>query len=97
MVEVGLEVLAHSVREMGQAVLRPYRTCFSKHQFASRQRLGILCLMRYEDWTFGEPVARLTEHRELRQTSGLSCKLLFRSSSTNQGYTAGFMAREHSQ
>ena len=54
----------------------------------ARQRLRILCLMRCDDWIFREAVARLAEHRELRQTSGLSCKLLFRTPSTSQRYTA---------
>src|SRR5712691_4792524 len=94
MAEVGLEALAHTAREMGQAMLRPYRTRFSKHKFASRQRLGLLCLMRCEDRTFREAVARLAEHRELRQTPGLSRKLLFRTHSTSQRYAAEFVARE---
>jgi len=29
--------------------------------------LGVLCLMRYEDWTFRETEVRLREHRELRR------------------------------
>jgi transposase len=33
--------------------------------------LAILCLMRYEDWTFREAEVRLQEHRELRQILGL--------------------------
>ena len=33
--------------------------------------LAILCLMRYEDWTFREAEVRLGEHRELRQVLGL--------------------------
>ncbi len=35
------------------------------------QLLAILCLMRYEDWTFREAEVRLSEHRELRQVLGL--------------------------
>jgi hypothetical protein len=31
----------------------------------------MLCLMRYEDWTFREAEVRLGEHRELRQVWGL--------------------------
>jgi hypothetical protein len=34
--------------------------------------LAILCVMRYEDWTFREAEVRLGEHRELRQAWGLS-------------------------
>lgn len=52
-------------------MLPPYRTSFSKHQFTQPQLLGILCLMRYEDWTFREAKVRLREHRELRQVLGL--------------------------
>ena len=52
-------------------MLPPYRTSFSKHQFTQPQLLGILCLMRYEDWTFREAEVRLREHRELRQVLGL--------------------------
>jgi len=33
--------------------------------------LAILCLMRYEDWTFRESEVRLGEHRESRQAPGL--------------------------
>jgi len=50
----------------------PYRTRFSKHQFTPPQLLAILCLMRYEDWTFREAEVRLGEHRELRQALGLA-------------------------
>jgi hypothetical protein len=34
--------------------------------------LAILCLMRYEDWTFREAEVCLAEHRELRQALGLA-------------------------
>jgi len=54
-----------------KAVLPRYRSRFSKHQFTQPQLLAILCLMRYEDWTFRETEVRLGEHRELRQTLGL--------------------------
>jgi hypothetical protein len=57
--------------EVGRAVLPPYRTRFSKHQFTHLQLLAIRCLMRYEDWSFCEAEVRLGEHRELRQTLGL--------------------------
>jgi len=43
------------------------RSCFSKHQFSQPQLLAILCLMRYEDWTFRETEVRLSEHGELRR------------------------------
>jgi hypothetical protein len=38
--------------QVGQAVLPASRSKFSKHQFTQPQLLAILCLMRYEDWTF---------------------------------------------
>ena len=72
MAEVGLLALARTAWEVGRAVLPPYRTRFSKHQFTQPQLLAILCLMRYEDWTFREAEVRLGEHRELRQALGLS-------------------------
>ena len=72
MAEVGLLAFARTALEVGRAVLPPYRTRFSKHQFAQPQLLVILCLMRYEDWTFREAEVRLGEHRELRQVLGLS-------------------------
>jgi Transposase domain (DUF772) len=77
MAEVGLPAFARTACEVGRAVLPPYRTRFSKHQFAQPQLLGILCLMRYEDWTFREAELRLSEHGELRQTLGLSSVLDF--------------------
>jgi len=71
MAEVGLLTFARTAWEVGRAVLPPYRTPFSKHQFTQPQLLGILCLMRYEDWTFREAEVRLGEHRELREALGL--------------------------
>jgi hypothetical protein len=57
--------------QVSRAVLPRYRTRFSKRQFTQPQLLAILCLMRYEDWTFREAEVRLSEHRELRQVLGL--------------------------
>ena len=71
MAEVGLLAFARTAWEVGRAVLPPYRTRFSKHQFTQPQLLAVLCLMRYEDWTFREAEVRLKEHRELCQTLGL--------------------------
>ncbi len=71
MAEVGLLVFARTALEVGRSVLPPYRTRFSKHQFTQPQLLAVLCLMRYEDWTFREAEVRLQEHRELRQILGL--------------------------
>ena len=71
MAEVGRLAFACTAWAVGRAVLPPYRTPFSKHQFTPPQLLAVLCLMRYEDWTFREAEVRLREHRELRQAVGL--------------------------
>jgi hypothetical protein len=68
MAEVGLLPFARIALQVSKAVLPRYRSRFSKHQFTQPQLLAILCLMRYEDWTFREAEVRLGEHRELRQT-----------------------------
>ena len=64
--EVGLLPFARVALQVATAVLPPYRSRFSKHQFSQPQLLAVLCLMRYEDWTFRETEVRLREHRELR-------------------------------
>ena len=66
MAEVGLLPFAHVALKVATQVLPPYRTRFSKHQFTQPQLLAVLCLMRYEDWTFREAEVRLREHQELR-------------------------------
>jgi len=71
MAEVGLITFARGALRIGQAVLPAYRGNFSKHQFAQPQLLAILCLMRYEDWTFREPEVRVADDRELRAALGL--------------------------
>jgi hypothetical protein len=71
MAEVGLLPFARIALQVSKAVLPRYRSRFSKHQFTQPQLLAILCLLRYEDWTFRETEVRLGEHRELRQTLGL--------------------------
>ena len=68
MAKVGLLAFARTALEVGRAVHPPYRTRFSKHPFTPPQLLAILCLMRYEDWTFREAEVRLSEHCELGQT-----------------------------
>ncbi len=67
MAEVGLVRYARVALEVAQRVLPAYRTKFSKHKFSQPQLLAILCLMRYEEWTFRETQVRLAEHSELRQ------------------------------
>ena len=71
MAEVGLLPFARIALQFADTVLPQYRSRFSKHQFNQPQLLAILCLMRYEDWTFREAEVRLGEHRELRQALGL--------------------------
>jgi len=66
MAEVGLLPFARVALQVATQVLPPYRTRFSKHQFTQPQLLAVLCLMRYEDWTFREAETRLQEHQELR-------------------------------
>ena len=72
MAEVGLLPFARIALHVCRAVLPRYRSRFSKHQFTQPQLLAVLCLMRYEDWTFREAEVRLSEHRELRQALGLA-------------------------
>ena len=71
MAEVGLLSFARIALQVSRAVLSRYRSRFSKHLFTQPQLLAILCLMRYEDWTFREAEVRLGEHRELRRALGL--------------------------
>jgi hypothetical protein len=66
MAEVGLLPFARVALQVATPVLPPYRTRFSKHPFTQPQLLAVLCLMRYEDWTFREAEVRLREHQELR-------------------------------
>jgi hypothetical protein len=54
MAEIGLVRFATIALRVGRAVLPAYRSKFSKHRFTQPQLLAMLCLMRYEDWTFRE-------------------------------------------
>ncbi len=72
MAEVGLVRFARLALEVSQAVLPAQRTKFSKRQFTQPQLLAVLCLMRYEDWTFREVEVRLGEHAELRSALALN-------------------------
>src|SRR5271169_4240170 len=67
MPEIGLLPFARVALQVATQVLPPYRSRFSKHQFTQPQLLAVLCLMRYEDWTFREAEVRLREHGELRE------------------------------
>jgi len=71
MADVGLLPFARIALRVAKAVLPLYRSRFSKHQFNQPQLWAVLCLLRYQDWTFREADARLGEHRELRQALGL--------------------------
>src|SRR6266404_6153570 len=59
MPEIGLLPFARVALDVATTVLPTYRSRFSKHQFTQPQLLAILCLMRYEDWTFREAEVRL--------------------------------------
>lgn len=71
MAEVGLVRFARVCRSVAATAIPAYRSRYSKHVFTQPQLLAVLCLMRYEDWTFREAEVRLTEHRELRRALGL--------------------------
>jgi hypothetical protein len=66
MAEVGLARFGRLALGVSQSVLSAQRTRFSRHVFTQPQLLAVLCLMRYEDWTFREAKVRLREHMELR-------------------------------
>lgn len=72
MAEIGLVRFACLALEVCETVLPAQRTKFSKRQFTQPQLLAILCLMRYEDWTFREAEVRLIEHAELRSALKLN-------------------------
>lgn len=71
MAEVGLVKFAGYALAIAKRVIPLYRNKYSKHTFTQPQLLAILCLMRYEDWTFRETEIRLQEHIELRTALGL--------------------------
>jgi len=67
MPEVGLVRLAATALKIARSVLPARRTRFSKKQFTQPQLLALLCVMRFEDWTYREAEVRLAEHQELRR------------------------------
>jgi Transposase DDE domain/Transposase domain (DUF772) len=71
MAEIGLVAFAKCALQIARRVMPAYRSKYSKHTFTQPQLLAILCLMRYEDWTFRETEVRLQEHIELRMALGL--------------------------
>src|SRR2546430_12836339 len=70
MSEVGLVPFARVALEVAREVLPSYSHRFSPQRFTQPQLLAILCLMRYEDWTFRGAEIRLGEHGELRREVG---------------------------
>jgi hypothetical protein len=72
MAEVGLVKFTSVALRIGQMALPSYRSKFSKHRFTQPQLFVMLCLMRYEDWTFREAEVRLTKHRALCRALGLA-------------------------
>lgn len=71
MAEIGPVQFARVVREVAETAAPQYRCPFSKHTFTQPSLLAILCLMRYEDWTYREAEVRMREHAEFRQALGL--------------------------
>jgi hypothetical protein len=67
MSDVGLVRFASVALAVSEEVLPAYGHRFSPQRFRQPQLLAILCLMRYEDWTFRAAELRLTEHSELRR------------------------------
>src|SRR6266705_2142613 len=67
MSEVGLVPFARVALEVSREVVPAYSHRFSPQRFTQPQLLAILCLMRYEDWTFRAAEVRLIEHAELRR------------------------------
>jgi hypothetical protein len=65
--EVGLVPFARVALDVSKEVLPAYSHRFSPQRFTQPQLLAILCLMRYEDWTFRAAEVRLAEHSELRR------------------------------
>ena len=58
--------MARLALDVSLAVLPSQRTKFSKRQFTRLQLISVLCLMRYEDWTFRKAEVGLSEHVELQ-------------------------------
>src|SRR5512146_2924686 len=71
MAEVGLVAFATCALEIAKRTMPSYRSKFSKHVFTRPQLLAMVCLMRYEDWTFRETEIRVREHSDLRRALSL--------------------------
>ena len=72
MAEVGVVRLARVAREVAESALPLYSHPRSKRLYTQPQLVAILCLMRYEGWTYREAVVRLAEQRELREALHLT-------------------------
>lgn len=72
MARVGLVRFARVALEVAEVVIPCYRRPRSKHVFTQPQLLAVLCVMRYDGWTFRDAELRLAEHRELRHALGLT-------------------------
>lgn len=64
MPRVGLVPFARVAYSVARAVVPAYRTPKSKHVFTQPQLLAVLCLMRFDRWTFRDAEVRLAEHAE---------------------------------
>jgi hypothetical protein len=72
MTQVGLVRLARVAREVAESALPLYSHPRSKRLYTQPQLVAILCLMRYEGWTYREALVRLAEHRELGEALHLA-------------------------
>ena len=72
MPEVGSVRFAQEALSVAESVLPAYRTKYSKRLYTQPQLLAVLCLMRYEDWTFRETAVRVGEHTDLLRVLGLT-------------------------
>lgn len=75
MARVGLVRYARVALDVARAVMPRYRTRHSKHTFTQPQLVAVLCLMRYDGWTFREAEVRLGEHAELRRALRLGARV----------------------
>ena len=66
MPRIGLVRFATVALDAARVVVQDYRAPRSKHVFTQPQLLAVLCLLRYDDWTFRDAEIRLAEHQELR-------------------------------
>lgn len=75
MPRVGLVRFAAVAYDVARGVVPAYRTPKSKHTFTQPQLLAVLCLMRFDGWTFRDAETRLAEHAELRRAVGLGARV----------------------